>query len=106
MQQVLSQVRFLLLRPGKVDGYDTIAGLWGGEETIPPCWSWILNLYHPQGIAQPGRAPALEAGGRRFKSCFPDHFIGVSFNGRTTGSDPVNGGSNPSTPTRSDSHTV
>jgi hypothetical protein len=28
-----------------------------------------------QGVAQPGSAPGLEPGGRRFKSCRPDHFV-------------------------------
>ena len=28
-----------------------------------------------RGIAQPGRAPALGAGGRRFESCCPDHYL-------------------------------
>ena len=31
----------------------------------------------------------------------PDRDIGISFNGRTLGSDPINGGSNPSIPTMS-----
>src|SRR6266571_4180689 len=29
---------------------------------------------HSRGVAQPGSAPALGAGGHRFKSCRPDHF--------------------------------
>ena len=29
-----------------------------------------------RGVAQPGSAPALGAGGRRFKSSRPDHGIG------------------------------
>src|SRR5262247_3284614 len=28
-----------------------------------------------RGIAQPGRAPALGAGGRRFESCCPDQYL-------------------------------
>ena len=28
---------------------------------------------HTRGIAQSGSAPALGVGGRRFKSCCPDH---------------------------------
>ena len=28
-----------------------------------------------RGVAQPGSASALGAGGRRFKSCRPDHFF-------------------------------
>ncbi len=28
-----------------------------------------------RGVAQPGSAPALGAGGRRFKSCRPDHYL-------------------------------
>ena len=32
-----------------------------------------------RGIAQPGRAPALGAGGRRFESCCPDHYLAGFF---------------------------
>src|SRR5262249_52061789 len=36
------------------------------EEFFLPC----------RGVAQPGSAPALGAGGRRFKSSRPDHSVG------------------------------
>ena len=32
---------------------------------------WYSSIY--LGVAQSGSAPALEAGGRRFESCPPDH---------------------------------
>lgn len=35
--------------------------------------SW-RNVKQERGVAQPGRAPALGAGGRRFESGRPDHF--------------------------------
>ena len=31
-----------------------------------------IGTHHDRGVAQFGRAPALGAGGRRFKSCHPD----------------------------------
>src|SRR5713226_5313852 len=34
-----------------------------------------------RGVAQPGSAPALGAGGHRFKSCRPDHFTSPPFRG-------------------------
>lgn len=36
---------------------------------------WVVGTPHlnHRGVAQLGRAPALGAGGRRFKSCHPDH---------------------------------
>ena len=34
-----------------------------------------------RGVAQPGSAPALGAGGRRFESGRPDHFAGDSHDG-------------------------
>ena len=37
----------------------------------------ILNIKKDKcrDVAQPGSAPAWGAGGRRFKSCRPDHFL-------------------------------
>ena len=32
-----------------------------------------IGTHHDRGVAQFGRAPALGAGGRRFKSCHPDY---------------------------------
>lgn len=32
-----------------------------------------------RGVAQPGSAPALGAGSRRFESCRPDHFLSLKF---------------------------
>src|SRR5438105_3655076 len=32
-----------------------------------------------RGVAQFGSAPALGAGGRRFESCRPDHFIAMTY---------------------------
>lgn len=34
-----------------------------------------LLMWLRRGVAQLGSAPALGAGGRRFKSCHPDHFL-------------------------------
>jgi hypothetical protein len=45
--------------------------------TPPPCfceeWSLIVWKTRLRGVAQSGSAPALGAGGRRFKSSRPDH---------------------------------
>ena len=37
-----------------------------------------------RGVAQPGSAPALGAGGRRFESGRPDHFFNFLCNGCAT----------------------
>ncbi len=36
-----------------------------------------ITLLSNRGVAQPGSAPALGAGGRRFKSALPDHPLGL-----------------------------
>ncbi len=33
----------------------------------------LFHLYSEREVAQLGRAPGLGPGGRRFKSCLPDH---------------------------------
>jgi hypothetical protein len=36
-----------------------------------------LRARHQREVAQLGRAPGLGPGGRRFKSCLPDHYNGA-----------------------------
>ena len=36
---------------------------------------WFFVIFTRRGVAQRGSAPALGAGGRRFKSCRPDHYL-------------------------------
>ena len=35
-------------------------------------WLKVMDLYEAREVVQPGRMPALGAGGRRFESCLPD----------------------------------
>lgn len=66
----------------------TISGFWQGRKACGRVVSDGIHLpsgddfetlkplgSRGRGVAQPGRAPALGAGGRRFKSYRPDHKI-------------------------------
>ncbi len=44
-----------------------------GEDGSGPVYHPAFRT-HVRGVAQPGRAPASGAGGRRFESSLPDHF--------------------------------
>src|SRR5579864_2071988 len=54
------------------DGTATPARLCGSPPQSMASSSFIIKKC--RGVAQPGSAPALGAGGRRFKSYRPDHF--------------------------------
>ena len=56
----------------------------------------LARLFGCRDVAQPGSAPALGAGCRRFESCRPDH-TRVWFNGRTEAFQASNAGSIPVT---------
>ena len=45
-------------------------------EVLTNALSWRINLpTNFRGVAQPGSAPGLGPGGRRFESSLPDHFV-------------------------------
>src|SRR5512145_2159023 len=72
---LLQRARSLLLATGLTpDGRHYFAQLSGNARDLTTRSGIIRVLPESRGVAQPGSAPALGAGGRWFESSRPDHF--------------------------------